>query len=830
MAKKKPRSGKAATKKSRNVADRKPTGQYQFEIASREALMDLLQEAGRPLTHEQVADALEMYQRDEKFDALGKRLGAMTRDGQIVRNRRGGFVLVDEQQLIRGRVSAHPDGYGFLIKEQGDDDIYLSARQMRRVLDGDRVVVHITGTDNRGRSEGAIVEVVERANKTLVGKIEINRGVAVLHPDNKRIGVEILVSDAGAAKNGQIVLVEIVEQPTNRRPPIGQVIEVLGEHMAPGMEIDIAIRSRDIPDEWPQEVVSQAGAIGVEVSQSAIAERRDIRSTPLVTIDGEDARDFDDAVFAEAKPYGWRLVVAIADVSHYVEVDSPLDREAYKRGTSVYFPQRVIPMLPESLSNGLCSLNPDVNRLCMVCDMGITHEGTIKRARFYPATMRSHARLTYTEVAAFVQGDKKAIKKIGTLGKHIKTLHELYVAMRAARAERGAIDFDSSETRIVFDDQAKIQQLVPVERNDAHMMIEECMIAANISAAKFIARNRIPGLFRVHEGPGEDKLVDVRKFLQQRGLSLGGGDKPQAKDYAQTLYAARDRADLLVIQTVLLRSMNQAVYTTRDSGHFGLALEHYAHFTSPIRRYPDLMVHRAIKHVLKHRHKDGFHYDSTAVAEIGDHCSVTERRAEAAVRDVISWLKCEYMQDHIGSSHEGVISGVTSFGVFVELRGVHVEGLVHITSLPKDYYEFDPVSHRLRGRAGGREFGLGQVIQVLVAAVNVDERKIDFQIDSDAVVSGNKPKRGKGKADKGKVDKGRSNKGKGVSAKQGNDKKGKDKKRKSIKGRKKKDTEEALDGSKTAKQTSKRKAKPNSKKKKKKVRQAGKRKRRNSNP
>ncbi len=743
MAKKKASSTKGTAKTSRKPAARKSSGKYQFEIASRESLMDLLQRAGRPMTHEQVGDSLKLYQRDEKFDALGKRLGAMARDGQIVRNRRGGYVLVDEQQLIRGRVSAHPDGFGFLIKEQGDDDIYLSARQMRKVLDGDRVVVHITGTDNRGRSEGAIVEVVERANKTVVGRIEISRGVAVLHPDNKRIGVEILVSDTGAAKDGQIVLVEIVEQPTNRRPPIGAVIEVLGEHMAPGMEIDIAIRSRDIPDEWPQEVLSEAGAIGAEVDPNAIAQRRDIRSLPLVTIDGEDARDFDDAVFAEEKPYGWRLVVAIADVSHYVEIGSPLDREAYNRGTSVYFPQRVIPMLPESLSNGLCSLNPDVNRLCMVCDMGITHEGTIKRARFYPATMRSHARLTYTEVGAFVAGDKGVAKKLGALGKQITTLHQLYLAMRTARSERGAIDFDSNETRIVFDDNAKIQQLVPVVRNDAHMMIEECMIAANISAAKFIARNRVPGLFRVHEGPGEDKLVDVRKFLQQRGLSLSGGDKPQAIDYAHTLDAARDRPDLLVIQTVLLRSMNQAVYTTRDSGHFGLALEHYAHFTSPIRRYPDLMVHRAIKHILKHKHNDGFEYDSNRVAEIGDHCSVTERRAEAAVRDVISWLKCEYMQDHIGSSHTGVISGVTSFGVFVELKAIHVEGLVHITSLPKDYYEFDTVSHRLRGRAGGREFGLGQVIQVVVAAVNVDERKIDFQLDGEVANSGRKPGRSK---------------------------------------------------------------------------------------
>ncbi len=746
MTGKKPRSAKKKIKKEPQ--------QYKFEIASRLALAELLQSAGRPLTHEQVADSLQMYARDDKFDALGRRLGAMARDGQIVRNRRGGYLLVDEQQLIRGRVSAHPDGYGFLIGEHGDDDIFLSARQMRRVLDGDRVVVHITGKDNRGRSEGAIVEVVERANKTVVGRLEVKRGVAVLHPDNKRISVEILISDKGKAKNGQIVLVEIVEQPTNRHPPIGAVIEVLGEHMAPGMEIDVAIRSRDIPSEWPQEVIAQSSALGTEVDQQAIADRRDIRSLPLVTIDGEDARDFDDAVFAEAKPYGWRLLVAIADVSHYVEPGTALDREALNRGTSVYFPQRVIPMLPESLSNGLCSLNPDVNRLCMVCDMAITHEGEIKRARFYPATMRSHARLTYTEVAKFFSNKNKPVSKLKTLVKPLSTLHELYLVMREARSRRGAIDFESNETRIEFDEQSKIKKLVPVERNDAHMMIEECMIAANISAARYLSRHRISGLYRVHEGPAEDKLVDLRKFLQQRGLTLAGGDKPTAKDYAHTLIEAGDRADLNVIQTVLLRSMNQAVYTTRNNGHFGLALDYYAHFTSPIRRYPDLMTHRAIRHVLKARSKEGFSYEETQVDDIGDHCSMAERRAEAAVRDVVAWLKCEYMQDQIGSTHAGVISAVTSFGLFVELQHIHVEGLVHITALPKDYYQFDPVNHRLQGRAGGMEFTLGQVVEVNVAAVNIDERKIDFQLES-FTPAGKAARSGGGKKAKKEKKKGR---------------------------------------------------------------------------
>lgn len=729
--------------------------QYAFEIASREQLIEELVQAGTPLNQEQFAAVLNMDERDEKYEALGRRLGAMVRDGQIVRNRRGGFLPVDESNLIRGRVSAHPDGFGFLVNETGGEDIYLAARQMRSVMDGDKVVVHITGTDRRGRAEGAVIEVLERAVKTLVGRLQLNRGVAVLQPDNKRISREILINETGNASDGQIVLAEIVEQPTNRHPAIASVIEVLGEHLSPGMEIDIAIRSRDIPHQWPDEVVSESSAFGTEVNASVASERRDLRSMPLVTIDGEDARDFDDAVYAEAKPNGFRLVVAIADVSHYVTTGSALDTEAYNRGTSVYFPQRVVPMLPESLSNGLCSLNPEVDRLCMVCDMSISDAGKIKRARFYPATMRSHARLTYTEVYDYLtaqDADKKltkaqnsAVKKIGSLGVHLDVLYRLFKVMRIARAERGAIEFESNETRIVFNDQKKIDQILPVERNDAHMLIEECMIAANISAARYIGKRKIPGLYRSHEGPNADKLLELRKFLAQRGLQLGGGDRPGAIDYAQTLASADGRPDKLVIQTVLLRSMNQAVYSTRNAGHFGLALEEYAHFTSPIRRYPDLMVHRAIKHMLVHNSTDGFSYSQNHMADIGDHCSTTERRAEEATRDVVAWLKCEFMQDHIGGSYEGVVTGVTSFGLFIELSGIHVEGLVHITSLPQDYYDFDSVNHKLTGRKAGLTYSLGQVVSVTVAAVNLDERKIDFQMDTSGKHSSKGSKRKKPK-------------------------------------------------------------------------------------
>jgi len=764
-----PATSEPVSSNRRNQNKQRPPRKYAFEIASREQLIDELVNADTPLNQEQLAGVLQMHERDEKYEALGRRLGAMVRDGQIVRNRRGGFLPVDEANLIRGRVSAHPDGFGFLINEAGGEDIFLAARQMRSVMDGDRVVVQVISADRKGRLEGAVLEVIERAVKTFVGRLQLSRGVAVIQPDNKRLSREIMINDTASAKDGQIVLAEIVEPPTNSRPAIASVVEVLGEHLSPGMEIDIAIRARDIPSEWPDEVVFESSAIGSTVSSAAIKERRDIRSTPLVTIDGEDARDFDDAVYAEEKANGFRLVVAIADVSHYVTPDSPLDKEAFNRGTSVYFPQRVVPMLPESLSNGLCSLNPDVDRLCMVCDMTIDLEGQIKRAKFYPATMRSHARLTYTQVHHYLTSSttggqskqqKAAIEKIGALGQHIDVLHKLYGVMRNARSERGAIEFESNETRIIFNDQKKIDEIQPVERNDAHMLIEECMIAANISAARYIGKRKIPGLYRSHEGPGADKLLELRKFLSLRGLQLEGGDHPGAIDYAHTLASAEGRPDKLVIQTVMLRSMNQAVYSTRNAGHFGLALEEYAHFTSPIRRYPDLMVHRAIKHMIVHNDKSNFEYSPNHMAEIGDHCSTTERRAEEATRDVIAWLKCEFMQDHIGGTYDGVVTGVTSFGLFVELSGIHVEGLVHITSLPQDYYDFDSANHQLLGRKGGLSYSLGQVISVVVAAVNLDERKIDFQIDKSRIGSaahgGRKPK---GRKPKGRKQGGRNRHG-----------------------------------------------------------------------
>jgi ribonuclease R len=733
-------------KKAPRARAEQPARQYKFEIASRDELADLVSAAAKPLTHEQIAQSLAIYAQNEKFDALGRRLNAMVRDGQLVRNRRGAFLPVDEQSFLRGRVSAHPDGFGFLVNERGGDDIYLNARQMRSVLDGDRVVVQVTGIDRRGRSEGAVIEVIERANLQVVGRLRITSGVGLLTPDNKRLHQQIVINSPGKARDGQIVVAEIIEQPTTRQPPIGKVIDVLGEHLSPGMEIDIAIHSHGIPAQWPEEVLRECAQFDDEVDPDVVAERRDLRRMALVTIDGEDARDFDDAVYAEKKDYGWRLVVAIADVSAYVATDTALDAEALNRGTSVYFPRQVVPMLPEQLSNGLCSLNPDVDRLCMVCDMAINHDGSPRRTRFYPATMRSKARLTYTRVHQFLEGEDESGPSIPkVVQKSLRVLYELFGVLRTAREERGAIDFETGETQIIFNAERKIESLQPIVRNDAHLLIEECMIAANIAAARYLDTKRIPGLYRIHEHPGEEKLADLRKFLGQRELSLAGGDSPEAIDYANTLAAAADRPDVHVIQTVLLRSMNRAVYSTSNHGHFGLALDEYAHFTSPIRRYPDLMVHRAIKHVLTHKRATGYHFSAARVGEIGEHCSTVERRAEQAVRDVVAWLKCEYAQEHIGDTFSGVVSAVTSFGLFIELDDIHVEGLVHISSLPQDYYDFDPVRQGLQGRRSGQWFQLGQVVSATIMAVNLEERKIDLQLSNSEPVEAGRPKKGAAK-------------------------------------------------------------------------------------
>lgn len=720
----------AKRRKSRTPKDpyhAREAKKYDNPIPSREYIMETVQREGCPLSTSEIASHLELD--EQQAESLEFRLKAMVRDGQLIRNRRGGYCLVDSKELIAGRVQGHKDGFGFLIPDEGGEDLFLLPREMRQVMHGDRVVVRVSGVDHKGRREGTLVEVLERAHQRIVGKLHIEGEVGFVEADNRRITHEIIVpgSELGGAEEGDIVVVELMVQPSSRTQAVGRIVEVIGAHLAPGMETDVAIRSHEIPVDWPDEVLGQIENLTEEVPEHQKQGRTDLRHLPLVTIDGEDARDFDDAVYCQPTPKGWRLIVAIADVSAYVEPRTPLDIEGRNRGNSVYFPDRVIPMLPEVLSNGLCSLNPKVDRLCMVAEIYIDQKGKMTRSRFYEGVMHSKARLTYNKVAKIlVDGDEALRKEYAHVVSHLEDLYALFKALSKSRRTRGAIDFDTTETRIIFDDNGKIEDIVPVMRNDAHRIIEECMLAANVAAARFFERRKMPSIYRIHDLPKMEKLEDLRAFLGELGLSLGGGDKPQASDYSKLLAQVKGRPDAELIQTVLLRSMSQAVYSTENVGHFGLAYPAYTHFTSPIRRYPDLLVHRAIKHLVNGGKPHEFEYGIADLQAMAEHCSATERRADEATRDAMDTLKAEYMQDKVGEEFMGIITSVTSFGLFVMLDDIYVDGLVHITALDRDYFHFDPVGHRLSGDRTGIVYRLGDPLKIRVAAVNIDDRKIDF--------------------------------------------------------------------------------------------------------
>jgi len=728
---------------------------YENPIASRELILQLLEKTGKPMGRKEIAEAFAIAD-EEQLEALRRRLRAMERDGQLLFNRSQRYCLVNNKDLIAGRILGHADGFGFLRPDDGSDDLFLSPREMNSLLHNDRALVRIAGLDKKGRREAAVVEILERNTHQVVGRLHKEDGFTYVIPDNKNIAQTVLLQKGGAgkAKHGQIVIAEITEQPTKLHQPIGRVTEILGDHLAPGMEIEMAIRSYELPHRWPDNVQEEIEPLRPVVPEEAKQGRVDLRSLPLVTIDGEDARDFDDAVFAKKTPKGWKLLVAIADVSHYVKINTALDNEAKNRSTSVYFPEKVIPMLPEILSNGLCSLNPKVDRLCMACELLIDHEGKVSRSKFMEAVMNSHARLTYTEVAAMlVDGDAALQDKHRALLPHLQDLYGLYQVLRASREQRGAMDFDTQETRIIFGKNRKISKIVPVVRNDAHKLIEECMITANSAAARFLSSKKMPKLLRVHDGPGVDKLLSLKTFLGELGLALGGGADPKPLDYMHLVNSIKGRPDAHLIQTVLLRSLSQAVYSPEQKGHFGLALDAYTHFTSPIRRYPDLLVHRAIRHCLNGKKADSFHYGFPDMVILGEHCSANERRADDATRDVVNWLKCEYMMDKIGDVFDGIISAVTSFGFFVELADIYVEGLVHISSLGQDYFHFDPTSHRLLGERTNITFRLGDSVTVKVVRVDLDEKKMDFDLVTKSVAkrtndSGKVKKRRKRKSSK----------------------------------------------------------------------------------
>lgn len=722
------------TKRGRKAKFRDPNAavearKYDHPIASREAIIALLESRRELLKRKEIAAALDLHDEDDR-EALRRRLRAMVRDGQLHQNRRGGYGVAAKMDLVAGRVIGHADGFGFVSPDQaGGNDLYLSAKQMRKVMHGDRVSASVIRVDNRGRLEGAIVEVLERANSHLVGRFYEESGVYFVVADEKKISKDILVAreHIGKATHGDFVYLEILEQPEQRKQPVGRVIDVLGRSINAPMAAEVAIRSHAIPYEWPSVVLKQTEAIADHVTNEDRDGRKDLRDTALITIDGADAKDFDDAVHCQAKAKGgWQLLVAIADVSHYVPIGSELDDEAQRRGTSAYFPNRVVPMLPERLSNGICSLMPTVDRLCMVCEMQFDGAGKVVRSRFFEAVMHSHARLTYEQAWDYLSGDDSGDGWSDKVEASLSDLHGLYKTLRKHRSKRGAIDFDSQEVGFKFDETGEVLAIEPRTRNDAHMLIEECMIAANVEAARFIEKQKIPAPFRVHPSPPEQKVADMADALAPLGLHLPPAEKIKPHDVAKVLKAAAGRPDAKMIQALMLRMQSLASYQIENGGHFGLALDAYSHFTSPIRRYPDLLLHRAIRHAVQRGKRGGYHYSANQMQQLATHCSMTERRAEEASRDVDSRLKCAYMQQHVGDEFEGTITGVTSFGIFVDLDQVYTSGLVHVTELPNDYYHFDPVRHTLTGEKRNRVFKLADRVRVQVARVDVDEREIDL--------------------------------------------------------------------------------------------------------
>ncbi len=714
-------------KKQRKTAteSKKP---YRHPVPGRNELLAKLTETGRPLTTDQLMKELGL--KGQKTRALlTDQLLKMLRAGQIIENRRGEYCLTQKLELITGTVQGHRDGFGFVRRDDGGDDVYLSAREMRAVFDEDRVALRIVGLDQRGRPEGRVVEVLERGVREIAGQFIRERGIGIVVPDNPRIAHRILIpkEDSGAAKPGHIVIAEILDYPTDVEQPTGRIVRVIGEPDMKGIATEIAIHSHGIPNVWPGPVREDAKSFGKSIPGSAIGGRLDLRDVALVTIDGADARDFDDAVYCEPAGNGWRLLVAIADVAHYVQVDSPIDKEAIKRGTSVYFPDRVVPMLPEVLSNGLCSLNPDVDRLCMVCEMRVDAEGGVTRSHFAEAVMRSQARLTYSEVNGFLTDSKSSAIKT-SLRQPLTHLHNLFKALLKARQRRGAIELDIPQTRISLDEDGTIREIVAVERNDAHRLIEECMIAANVQAAKFLRKHRIPGLYRVHAKPDPDRFDELRQYLLSLGLKVSHPEHVEPRQFNKLLQQVAGRPDSQAISMAMLRSLMHAEYTPTNIGHFGLSLDAYAHFTSPIRRYPDLLVHRAVRHILQNGKAGGYRYDVSATERLGAICSAHERRAEEATREVEAWLKCQYMQDKVGQTFGGVITGVTSFGAFVQIPEMLIDGLVHVTSLANDYYHFEVGSQSLVGERSGMRYKLGDRLNVTVARVDLDTRRIDFNL------------------------------------------------------------------------------------------------------
>ena len=758
----KPSSKNAATNNSKDPHFEREQDKYENPVASREFLLDMLaqhaQKSEGGLAYTEICTLLNAKDEDSRI-GIQRRLRAMERQGQVLFNRNKKYEVQNQDDLISGRVIGHRDGFGFLKHSETEKDYFITIGQMTTLFHDDIVQGTLGQTDRKGRAEFRVNQVIEPRKEALVGRYFVEQGVSTVIPDDNRICHEIIIpkEHTNGAKQGHVVVVEILQRPRRNMNATGKITEVLGEHLAPGMEIETALRNFDIPHNWPKAVTSSVSQLSEEVTDEAKVGRVDLRSLPLVTIDGEDARDFDDAVYCEPQETGgWKLWVAIADVSSYVRLGTALDNEAQNRATSVYFPEQVIPMLPEALSNGLCSLNPDVDRLCMVCEMHVDAKGILGEYTFYEAVMRSHARFTYTKVWNILNGDETLIERYKDRVDELGHLNDLYKALKRSRQNRGAIEFESVETKFVFNAHRKIENIVPLVRNDAHKIIEECMIMANVCAAQYIEKNNAEALFRVHDKPDQDRLVTFKSYLAEVGIDFTSKSEPTPKEFAQVAAKIANRVDKDLIQTMLLRSMKQAVYDGTNLGHFGLALEAYAHFTSPIRRYPDLVVHRVIKAIVNKQKgnkgcKGAKFYTEQEIETLGEQCSMAERRADDATRDVADWLKCEFMQDHVGDVFEGVVASVTNFGLFVRINDFQIDGLIHITSLANDFYHYDQIKQCLVGESSNRSYRLGDALRIKVVAVNLDERKIDLMIDGQE--NSQRPTRKKRKGDGKQQDK-----------------------------------------------------------------------------
>ncbi len=690
---------------------------YDSPIPSREHILSFIQL--KPHSKHELFDLLELDDSQKK--PFGRRLKAMVRDKQLSCNKKGEYRIFSNRGLLKGTIIANPKGFGFVVLDKGGKDLRLSHKQMQLVFHGDKVKVRLLNK----RLDAEVVEVIESV-KTLVGRLHTDKKDPYVIVDDKRIKHNInIVEMIEGCEDNQVVIVEILTSPTLKSIATGRVIEIIGGFLDEGVEVDSALYRHQIPNKFGEAASNEANKLPTTVLVKDKKGRVDVTHIPLITIDGEDSRDFDDAVFAQPTDRGWKLYVAIADVSHYISEGSALDIDAIERGNSVYFPHRVVPMLPEAISNGLCSLNPEVERLCMICEMNIDSTGEFLDYQFYPAVMLSHARLTYTKVNDILTSKSSNLRKeYASVIDNIESLHGLYKTLRISRQKRGVMDFDRIESQILFNDNGKIENIIARTRNDAHKLIEECMLMANQASAKFLQKHDEDFLYRIHPKPTAEKVEVTRQFLSAVGLSLEGGMTPESRDFAKVLKAAKGREDENIIKTVVLRTMKQAVYTPANEGHFGLAFDDYTHFTSPIRRYPDLLVHRAIKRVLNKQKRS----PSKRMNELGEHLSMTERRADDASRDVEQWLKCEYMRDKVGEDYSGVISGVAGFGFFVELTDIFVEGMIALRDLKDDYYVYDDIHHQLKGQRAGKVFRLGDVVQVKIASVSLDDRRIAFML------------------------------------------------------------------------------------------------------